>query len=77
MGSVGDCFDNSAVESFFGSLQRELLDQHRWETRAQLAQAIFEWIDAWYNPTRRHSYCQMPSPVDFENAHAARSESAA
>jgi putative transposase len=77
MGSIGDCFDNSAVESFFGSLQLELLDQHRWDTRRQLAQAIFEWIEAWYNPTRRHSYCRMLSPVDFENAHAARSESAA
>ena len=78
MGSVGDCFDNSAVESFFGSLQRELLDQHRWETRRQLAQAIFEWIEAWYNPSRRHSFCAMLSPVDFEAAYAARAaESAA
>jgi putative transposase len=70
MGSVGDCFDNSVAESFFGTLQLELLDEHRWETRRQLAGAIFEWIEAWYNPKRRHSYCKMLSPVDYEAAHA-------
>ncbi len=71
MGSIGDCFDNSVAESFFGTLQLELLDEHRWESRQQLAQAIFEWIEAWYNPRRRHSYCQMLSPVDYEAAYAA------
>jgi len=71
MGSVGDCFDNSVAESFFGTLQLELLDQHRWDTRDELAAAIFEWIEAWYNPRRRHSYCQMHSPADYEAAHAA------
>ena len=71
MGSIGDCFDNSVAESFFGTLQLELLDEHRWESRQQLALAIFEWIEAWYNPKRRHSYCNMLSPVDYEAAHAA------
>ena len=71
MGSVGDCFDNSVAESFFGTLQLELLDEHHWESRQQLALAIFEWIEAWYNPKRRHSYCNMLSPVDYEAAHAA------
>jgi putative transposase len=71
MGSIGDCFDNSAVESFFGSLQLELLDEHHWATRKQLALAIFDWIEAWYNPRRLHSYCQMLSPVDYEAVHAA------
>jgi putative transposase len=70
MGSVGDCFDNSVVESFFGSLQIELLDQRRWTTRDELASALFEWIEAWYNPHRRHSYCSMLSPVDYEAANA-------
>ncbi len=75
MGSVGDCFDNSAVESFFGSLQLELFDQHLWDTRRQLASAVFEWLEGWYNPSRRHSYCKMLSPVDFEAAyHAGRAE---
>jgi putative transposase len=71
MGTIGDCFDNSVAESFFGTLQLELLDEHHWESREQLARAIFEWIEAWYNPRRRHSYCQMLSPVDYEAAHAA------
>jgi putative transposase len=69
MGSIGDCFDNSAVESFFGTLQIELLDEHRWDTRQQLALAMFDWIEAWYNPSRRHSYCGMLSPVDYERVH--------
>ena len=71
MGSVGDCFDNSVAESFFGTLQLELLDEHHWENRQQLALAVFEWIEAWYNPRRRHSYCNMLSPVDYEAAYAA------
>ena len=50
MGSIGDCFDNSVAESFFGTLQLELLDEHRWDSRQQLALAIFDWIEAWYNP---------------------------
>ena len=52
--SVGDCFDNSVVESFFGTLQLELLDEHHWHSREQLANAIFDWIECWYNPRRRH-----------------------
>jgi len=72
MGSVGDCFDNSVAEAFFSALQRELLDQRRrWDTRDQLAQAIFEWIECWYNPRRRHSYNNHLSPIDYETANAA------
>lgn len=71
MGTIGDCFDNSAVESFFGTMQLELLDQHRWDSREQLARAVFEWIEAWYNPHRRHSYCSMLSPADYEAAQHA------
>ncbi len=71
MGSIGDCFDNSVVESFFGTLQLELLDEHQWDSREELALAVFEWIEAWYNPRRRHSYCSMHSPIDYEAAYAA------
>lgn len=71
MGSIGDCFDNSVAESFFGTLQLELLDEHRWTSRQQLALAVFDWIEAWYNPRRRHSYCGMLSPADYEATHAA------
>jgi len=71
MGTIGDCFDNSVAEAFFSSLQRELLDQHRWATRQDLALAIFDWIETWYNPRRRHSYCGGLSPIDYETAPAA------
>ena len=50
MGSIGDCYDNSMVESFWGTMQLELLDSRIWTTRAELATAIFEWIECWYNP---------------------------
>jgi len=66
MGSVGDAFDNAVAESFFGTLQLELLDEHHWATRRELAQAIFEWIEAWYNPRRRHTSMGNLSPVDYE-----------
>jgi putative transposase len=66
MGSIGDCYDNSMIESFFGTLQRELLDRHHWTTRQELANAIFEWIEAWYNPRRRHSALGNLSPIDYE-----------
>ena len=71
MGSIGDCFDNSVAESFFGTLQLELLDEHRWTDRKRLALAIFDWIETWYNPRRRHSYCKMLSPIDYEAEYAA------
>ena len=71
MGSIGDGYDNSMIESFFGSLQCELLNTRDWQTRDELAQAIFDWIETWYNPRRRHSYCDMLSPIDYETARAA------
>ena len=66
MGSIGDAYDNSMAESFFHTLQLELLDEHHWTTHRQLAAAIFEWIECWYNPSRRHSSIQMLSPIDYE-----------
>jgi putative transposase len=69
MGSVGDCYDNAMMESFWGTLQLEVLDRKTWNTRDELANAIFEWIECWYNPTRRHSSIGMLSPVDFEQLH--------
>jgi len=67
MGKVACAYDNSLMESFFGSMQIELLDRRSWATRAELTQAIFEWIEAWYNPRRRHSALGYVSPVDYEN----------
>jgi putative transposase len=70
MGSVGDCYDNAMMESFWGTLQLEVLDRRKtWHSRAELANAIFEWIECWYNPTRRHSSIGMLSPVDYEQLH--------
>ena len=66
MGRVGSALDNAMMESFFGTLQRELLDRKRWATRAELASAIFEWIEAWYNPHRRHTSIGSLSPVTYE-----------
>ena len=66
MGSIGDCFDNALAESFFSSMQVELLDRHHWATRQELTSAIFEWIDTFYNPVRRHSGLDYLSPVDYE-----------
>jgi putative transposase len=69
MGSIGDAYDNAMAESFFGTLQLELLDRHRWTSRRELAAAIFEWIETFYNRTRRHSSIEMLSPIDFERLH--------
>ena len=66
MGSVDDCFDNSVVEGFFGTLQLGLLDQQRGKTRQQLGLAVFEWIETWYNSRRRHTLtarCSVPSTM--------------
>lgn len=69
MGTIGDCYDNSMMESFWGTLQLEVLDSRTWETRADLANAIFEWIECWYNTERRHSSIGMHPPVVFETLH--------
>jgi len=69
MGSVGDCYDNAMMESFWGTMQLELLDRKKWSTRDELASAIFEWIECWYNPKRRHSSLGMHSPITFEVLH--------
>jgi len=69
MGTVGDALDNAVAESFFASLQTELLDRRTWDNRHQLAQAIFEWVEAWYNPRRRHSTLDYLSPIEYERRH--------
>jgi len=66
MGTVGDCYDNAMMESFWHTMQLELFDTMEWETRHQLGNAIFEWIECWYNPYRRHSSIGMLSPDEYE-----------
>jgi putative transposase len=65
MGTVGDALDNAVAESFFATLQTELLDRQRWTSRRQLSQAIFEWIEVFYNQQRRHSTLGMLDPVTY------------
>jgi hypothetical protein len=55
MGSVGDCFDNAMAESFFATLECELLDRHSFKTQVEARTAVFDFIEGWYNPHRRHS----------------------
>lgn len=69
MGSVGDCYDNALCESFFATLECELLDRERFETRAQARMAVFEFIEGWYNPHRRHSALAYQSPIAYEKKH--------
>ena len=76
MGTIGDAYDNALAETFFHTLQLELLDQHHWTSRRQLALAIFEWIECWYNPTRRHSSIEMLSPNAYEQAHTPAANAA-
>ena len=69
MGRVASSVDNSLIESFWSTMQRELLDRQSWASQTELASAIFEWIEAWYNPRRRHTSLGMLSPADYEAAH--------
>jgi transposase InsO family protein len=69
MGSIGDCFDNAVIESFWSRLQVELLDRKRWRTRIELATAIFEYLEVFHNRQRRHSALGMLTPVEFEARH--------
>jgi len=66
MGRIGSALDNAMAESFFSRLQLDLLDSQTWATRAELAAAMFEWIEGWYNPHRRHSSLGYLSPVNYE-----------
>ncbi len=71
MGSVGDCYDNALCESFFASLECELLQKRCFKTQAEAKMAIFDYIEAWYNPRRRHSALGRVSPVDYERLYYA------
>ncbi len=62
----GNCYDNSAVESFFKSLKAELVWRRDWQTRRDVEIALFEYINGFYNPRRKHSALGWKSPVAFE-----------
>jgi putative transposase len=67
MGSKGDCYDNAVAESFFATLKKELVNRRSWPTRRELSSEVFEYIEAFYNRTRRHSTLGYLSPADYEN----------
>jgi putative transposase len=69
MGSIGDCFDNAAIESFWARMQVELLNRQRWRTRIELANAIFEYLEVFHNRQRRHSALGMRTPIEYERIH--------
>jgi putative transposase len=72
MGRTGSCFDNAAAESFFSTLEHEVLSRHHFKTRKEAQQTIVEWVVDFYNQRRRHSSCGMQSPIDYETAAANR-----
>ena len=67
MGSKGDCYDNAVAESFFATLKKELVHRRSWPTRRELTSEVFEYIEAFYNRTRRHSTLGYLSPAEYEN----------
>jgi putative transposase len=72
MGSVGDAYDNALWESFFATLECELLDRQPFSTQAEARLAVFDFIEGCYNPRRRHSALDYQSPMLFERWHAKR-----
>jgi putative transposase len=73
MGSVGDCFDNAMCESFFATLECELLDRTSFKTQAEARMAVFAFIEGWYNPHRRHSALDYHSPINYERSQQTQS----
>jgi putative transposase len=66
MGTIGDCYDNAMIESFWGRMQVELLNRQKWNTRIELANAIFEYLEVFHNRRRRHSSIGMLTPIEYE-----------
>lgn len=75
MGSVGDASDNAMCERFFATLECELLDRRKFRTKAKARMAVFQFIEGWYNPGRRHSALGYRSPINYERSTRQRLES--
>lgn len=69
MGSIGDCYDNAVIESFWARMQVELLNRQRWKTRIELANTIFDYLEIFHNRQRRHSSLEMHTPIEYERIH--------
>jgi putative transposase len=72
MGTVGDAYDNAMAESFFATIEREILNRRRFKTQAEAKLAIFDWLEGWYNPHRRHSALGYRSPANYERLALSR-----
>ena len=73
MGSVGDAYDNAMAESFFATLEREVIDRQRFHSQIDARIVVFTWLESWYNPHRRHSSLGYRSPMNYER-HALRQQ---
>lgn len=76
MGRVGSALDNAAAESFFSTLEHEVLSRRHFTTKAQARREVANWIDGFYNRARRHSRCEMRSPAAYEQLLAERAAQA-
>ena len=74
MGSVGDCYDNSMCESFFATLECELIERESFADRSEARLAVFDYVEAFYNPQRRHSALDYHSPMTYEKNHETREQ---
>jgi putative transposase len=76
-GSVGDAYDNALAESFFATLECELIRRRRWRTHAEARTAVFDFVAGFYNPRRRHAALGYLSPAQFETRRRHRPTTAA
>ncbi len=76
MGSVGDCYDNALAESFFATLECELIARSRWRSRSEARMAVFDYIEGFYNPRRRHSALAYLSPAEYERRQPSQTTAA-
>jgi putative transposase len=77
MGSIGDCYDNAVAESFFATLETELIDRSGWASTSEAKVAVFEYIEVFYNRIRRHSSLGNLSPERFEERYRSAAAVAA
>lgn len=70
MGSAGDCYDNVLCESLFATLECELVDRYTFRSRGEAGRAVFQFIEGWYNPRRRHSSIGQVSAARYEAEYA-------
>lgn len=74
MGSVGDCYDNAMAESFFATLECELIEQESFSDRSEARLMVFDYLEGFYNPRRRHSATDYHSPMSYEKIHDSQEQ---